>query len=33
MVTRFRAALEMKIGIIAVPDESGSAADRAFGIL
>jgi len=33
MVTRFRAAFEMKIGIISVPDESGSTADRAFGIL
>ena len=33
MVTRFRAALEMKIGIISVPDESSSTADRAFGIL
>ena len=33
MVTRFRSALEMKIGIISVPDESGSTADRAFGIL
>ena len=33
MVTGFRAALEVKIGIVSVPDKSGSTADRAFGIL
>lgn len=33
MITGFRAALEMKIGIVSVPDKSGSTADRAFEVL
>lgn len=33
MVTGFRAALEMKIGIVSVPDKSGFSAEWAFGIL
>ena len=32
MVTRFRAALEMKRGIISVPDKSSFATEWAFGI-
>ena len=32
MVTRFRAALEMKRGIISVPDRSSFATEWAFGI-
>ena len=33
MVTGFRAALEVKIGIVSVPDKSGFATDRTFEIL
>ena len=33
MVTGFRAALEMKIGIVSVPDKSGFATEWAFEVL